>query len=73
MPGQFAGKVVLVTGGSAGIGRVTARVLARLGATVVVAPRLRDLRTIRSLKPRYTGLKRTALGRKDFKIKRVIR
>jgi NAD(P)-dependent dehydrogenase (short-subunit alcohol dehydrogenase family) len=39
MPGEFEGKVVLVTGGSAGIGRVTARVFAQQGATVVVAAR----------------------------------
>jgi NAD(P)-dependent dehydrogenase (short-subunit alcohol dehydrogenase family) len=39
MPGEFEGKVILVTGGSAGIGRVTARVFAQRGATVVVAAR----------------------------------
>jgi short-subunit dehydrogenase len=36
---SVAGRVVLVTGGSAGIGRVTAQHLARLGASVVIAAR----------------------------------
>jgi len=36
------GKVVLVTGGTSGIGRVTARELARAGATVVVVGRDRE-------------------------------
>ncbi|WP_218920514.1 SDR family NAD(P)-dependent oxidoreductase [Lentzea guizhouensis] len=38
----MAGKVVLVTGGSAGIGRLTARRLARAGAHVVICGRDQD-------------------------------
>src|SRR5256886_16638260 len=36
---QFAGRVVLVTGGNAGIGRATAAEFARQGARVVVSGR----------------------------------
>ncbi|NBH09502.1 glucose 1-dehydrogenase [Amycolatopsis sp. SID8362] len=39
MGARFAGKVVLVTGGSSGIGRETARAFTAEGATVVVAGR----------------------------------
>ena len=37
MPGEFAGKVVVVTGGSRGIGRAIAETFAREGATLVLA------------------------------------
>lgn len=37
MTGMVQDKVILVTGGSTGIGRATARILAREGATVVIA------------------------------------
>lgn len=40
--GSMKGRVCLVTGGTAGIGRVTARELARLGASVVISGRDTD-------------------------------
>jgi NAD(P)-dependent dehydrogenase (short-subunit alcohol dehydrogenase family) len=43
IPGRpLAGKVCLVTGGSSGIGKVTARELARLGARVILVCRSRE-------------------------------
>ena len=39
MPGQFEGKVVLVTGGSLGIGQAAAVAFAAAGAKVVIAAR----------------------------------
>jgi NAD(P)-dependent dehydrogenase (short-subunit alcohol dehydrogenase family) len=42
MTGQLAGKVILVTGASSGIGRTTAIRLASEGASVVVAARRND-------------------------------
>ena len=52
MAGVCEGKIALVTGGSTGIGRATAQILAREGATVVIAD-LQDAegaRTVESIK-----------------------
>jgi short-subunit dehydrogenase len=43
MPGDYAGKVVVVTGASSGIGHVTARAFAARGATVVAVARREEL------------------------------
>jgi 3-hydroxy acid dehydrogenase/malonic semialdehyde reductase len=42
MPNQLAGKIVLVTGATAGFGEATAEAFARAGATVVAAGRRRE-------------------------------
>jgi NADP-dependent 3-hydroxy acid dehydrogenase YdfG len=37
IPGRFAGKVVVITGASSGLGEATARLLSAQGASVVLA------------------------------------
>lgn len=51
---QFAGKVVLVSGGGSGIGRATAVLFARLGATLVLCGR--DEEKLASARDLLTGL-----------------
>lgn len=41
-PDLFAGKIVLISGGGSGIGRATALLFARLGATVVITGRTQE-------------------------------
>jgi len=52
--GQFAGKVVLVSGGGSGIGRATAALFARLGASIVICGR--DEEKLRSAESFLRGL-----------------
>jgi NAD(P)-dependent dehydrogenase (short-subunit alcohol dehydrogenase family) len=53
-PNLFAGKTVLVTGGSRGIGAATALGFARLGANVVIAARNKD--TLEAIAKEVTAL-----------------
>ena len=52
------GKVILVTGGSSGIGRTTALVLAREGAKVVVADVKRQFVWLRKLRAKRSSSRR---------------
>lgn len=64
LPKQLAGKVILVTGGTTGIGRATARILAGLGAKVFI--------TGRNIEPLMQAIKDTREMYPDAEIDGVI-